>query len=298
MKDGGVLRPALRVSAPPSRRRSRRRRPGKSRPGAFAGAAPRADHRGRRRQGGGENGESGRGPLARPVIRACRHPLWTRRSVPRHRSRRGRPSRSRRGRPAGRSPHARLDAGIERRRLGDLPRFGRRFGIAHPARARRFARRQAGADARVAEMRRDDFRDQRRPQAPFGDQGRTARRRRRAGPHCHARNLRCPWRRSGRDRLGSHRRGSFDLCRGVPDSHRLRHQAAAQRRGALSCRCGRDAQARRPAPFRCDLHADRYTAGRARGGRAPGARRSATRMAFRSSISGASSRRPSGCSEP
>ena len=105
------------------------------------------------------------------------------------------------------------------RRPGALPDLRRRLGAAGAAGRGHHACRQAGGQPGAARLRRRHRRDERGAQAPFGDQGRPARRRRLAGAAGGARHLRRARRRPRRHRLRADRRRPVDLSpRPAPSS--------------------------------------------------------------------------------
>ena len=86
---------------------------------------------------------------------------------------------------------------------------------------------QAGDQSRPAGLRRQHHRDERRPEASVGDQGRPPRRRRGAGPGRDPGDQRRPRRRPGRHRLRPDGPRRHDLRRGPRADRPLRHHAAA-----------------------------------------------------------------------
>ena len=161
-----------------------------------------------------------RGPLEGPG----RHALRPWRAVQRDRGGRGRhpvPD------AAGAAAAARILERVRpwRRRPGAVPDLGRRLGAAGPAGAGpTLADKQAVNRALL--KRRRDRRDQLRPQASLGDQGRAAGGRGRAGAGRHPGHFRRAGRRSGDDRLGADRARSDDAW---PTPRVLRRYAIARR---------------------------------------------------------------------
>ena len=125
-----------------------------------------------------------------------------------------------------------------------VPDLGRRLGAAGAAGRGADARGQAGGEPGAARQRRRHRRDERGREAPLGDQGRPARRRRPPGQGREPADLRHPRRRSGGDRLRADRGRPHDLRRRPRRPRALRHRAAA--RGAAPSRARR--RRRRPSP--------------------------------------------------
>ena len=166
-----------------------------------------------------------RGPLEGLVVTA----LWPWRALPTHRSGRSEPPGPGRRRARSGETHSRHGQGSDPRGPGALPDFRRRLSASRPARRWRDARRQAGHQQGSLEERRDHLRDELRAPAFVGDQGRQARRRRRARACGDPHDLGCAGRRSLRDRLGADRRRSNDLGRGNGDPAKIRHRRAGER---------------------------------------------------------------------
>jgi len=217
------------------------------------GAGRRTPRRARRRQGGGIDDGGGGKPLSRDVQARAGAPRRPRR----HPSRlcaadapaagdRGRPSGPRPGEPRWGDAHARArrrGAGKRSRAGADV---GRRLGQLDRAVSRPHARREAGGDARAAQVRRGDRRDEHGAQASLAHQGRAARRARASGARGDARDLRRAGRRPRGDRLRPDRAGSDDAGASARDRRALATRASARRRARARRSGEREPEARRP----------------------------------------------------